>query len=57
MKKKYKVRFWADGDYAVFEVDVNGYGEICGELGSPLLVGSLADCEAYIRLNEQGYMD
>ena len=57
MEKKYKVQYWQDGDYVVFEVEENENGMIEGELGSALIIGSLLDCEAYIRLQENGYMD
>ena len=50
----YKVRYYRDGNYAVYAADENdedyGYNNI-------LHTGSLADCEAYIRLTKEGYMD
>jgi len=57
IEKKYKVQYWQDGDYAVFKVEEDESGMVNGELGSALIIGSLADCEAYIRLHEGGYMN
>ena len=53
--EKYKVRFYQDDLYRVMEP---AYGD-CYEYGEgeePVFTGSLSDCEAYIRLHEQGYM-
>ncbi len=50
-EKKYRVRFYKDGLYEVLEfVD-----DDCGYERTGFM-GSLADCEAWIRLHEQGYM-
>lgn len=51
--KKYKVSFYQDNTYEVLEwktysADEDGYESV--------FQGSLADCEAYIRLHEGGYM-
>lgn len=42
--KKYKVRFYQDDIYEVYEDNECVYQ------------GSLSNCEAYIRLHENGYM-
>jgi len=44
--KKYKVQYWSDGNYAVIKISDD----------ENVFIGSLSDCEAYIRLEEQGYM-
>ena len=52
MYKRFKVRFFQDSTYEVFEfhpVEWNDEWE-------KVYQGSLADCEAYIRLHENGYM-
>ena len=41
---EYKVRFYQDDTYEVYENDEAVYQ------------GSLSDCEAYIRLKQNGYM-
>lgn len=51
--KKYKVRLFQDSTYEVFEwkyyaMDEDGWESV--------YQGSLADCEAYIRLHDKGYM-
>jgi len=53
MEKKYKILYWADGDFAVFEVEESEYGEIDSGLGSPLMIGSLIDCEMLIALKNK----
>ena len=40
---EYRVRFYQDSDY-----------EVIDELGTQQYRGSLADCEAWIRLTEEG---
>jgi hypothetical protein len=63
MKREYKVRFFQDNTYEVIEI-VTTYGERTSAYDSELdtveenkvYQGSLADCEAYIRLHEGGYM-
>lgn len=48
----YKVRFFMDSTYQVVLLTPNG-DEFEEE---SVFQGDLSDCEAYIRLNEQGYM-
>jgi hypothetical protein len=43
---KYKVRFCMDNTYCVIEIETDEH----------VFSGSLADCEAYIRLKENGYL-
>ena len=60
---KYRVDFYQDNEYSVIEIQYqddkynhpmdSGY-EPPDEF--PVFQGSLSDCEAYIRLHEQGYM-
>lgn len=60
---KYKVRFYGNNTYEVVEIHIK-YGERVSAYESepdvkhevPVFQGSLADCEAYIRLHENGYM-
>ena len=62
---KYKVRLWQDDTYEVI-VSRDNYYFSDGVIHSPVYTsapewvqvykGSLSDCEAYIRLNENGYM-
>lgn len=49
--KKYRVGYYQDGFYEVLEFneDEDGYNPVGFQ-------GSLADCEAWIRLHEEGYM-
>ena len=47
---KYRVELIMDSTYQVVERFNNS------EFDEVLFQGSLADCEAYIKLNEQGYM-
>ena len=47
--KKYKVKFYQDNTYEVLKKDDD-------ESWESVYQGSLADCEAYIRLHENGYM-
>lgn len=63
MKREYKVRFFQDNTYEVIEI-VTIYGERTSAYDSEpntvkenkVYQGGLADCEAYIRLHEGGYM-
>jgi hypothetical protein len=63
MKREYKVRFFQGNTYEVIEI-VTTYGERTSGYDSELdtveenkvFQGGLADCEAYIRLQEGGYM-
>ena len=52
--KKYKVRFYQDNTYEVLEKKYYIYED--DECWESVYQGSLADCEAYIRLHENGYM-
>ena len=45
-----KVMHYMDNEYIVTELNDDGYP------GDTLFKGSLADCEAFIRLNQDGYM-
>ena len=45
---KYEVRYYMDKEYSVYNNE--------SDIHSPVFVGSLSDCEAYIRLKEGGYM-
>lgn len=51
---KYKVRFYQNGNYEVLEVTTDITETIVYE--TSVFQGSLADCEAFIRLHENGYM-
>ena len=51
--KKYKVRFYQNNTYEVLEKKYYAYENDGWE---SVYQGSLADCEAYIRLHENGYM-
>jgi|SanBayMetagenome_1026888.scaffolds.fasta_scaffold64701_2 hypothetical protein len=63
MKREYKVRFFQGNTYEVIEI-VTTYGERTSAYDSEpdtveenkVFQGGLADCEAYIRLQEGGYM-
>ena len=64
MKREYKVRFFQDNIYEVIEI-VTTYGERTSVYNSEpdtveeenkVYQGGLADCEAYSRLHEGGYM-
>jgi hypothetical protein len=63
MKREYKVRFFQGNTYEVVEI-VTTYGERTSAYDSEpdtveenkVFQGGLADCEAYIRLQEGGYM-
>ena len=63
MKREYKVRFFQGNTYEVIEI-VTTYGERTSGYDSErdtveenkVFQGGLADCEAYIRLQEGGYM-
>lgn len=48
---KYKVRFMMDNNYEVVEESLDEWSET-----NSCYQGRLADCEAYIRLHEGGYM-
>lgn len=51
--EKYKVRFYMDNTYEVLEWKIY----IADEDGwESVFQGSLSDCEAYIRLNKDGYI-
>jgi hypothetical protein len=54
MDKKLKVRFYQDNTYEVLEKKYYAYED--DDFYEPVFRGSLADCEAYIRLYENGYM-
>jgi len=47
---KFKVLFYQDGEYEVFEF-------LETEQWSSVFIGRLADCEAYIRLRENNQVD
>jgi hypothetical protein len=52
MKKEYKVRHRLDNTYEVIKIDTDDeYFQI-----EPVFKGNIAECEAYIRLIEGGYM-
>lgn len=63
MKKEYKVRFFQNDIYEVIEI-VTKYGERTSAYNSEpdkveenkVYQGVLADCNAYIQLNERGYL-
>jgi len=46
----YRVQFYQDGIYEVIRITGDDYAE------ESVFQGSLSDCEAFIRLNEAGYM-
>lgn len=50
---KYKVKFYQDGLYEVWEI---GPHEAYMDNQKVVFRGSLSDCEAWIRLHENGYM-
>jgi hypothetical protein len=50
--KPYVVSFYSDSNYAVYWVSQSS-GD---RKESPEFVGSLSDCEAWIRLTEGGYL-
>ncbi len=52
--KKYRVRHYQDNTYEVLEKKYHAYES--NERWGSVFKGSLADCEAYIRLREYGYM-
>ena len=47
---RYRVRYVMDDNYAVYDEQDDMFGD-CN-----CFIGSLSDCESYIRLKEQGYM-
>ena len=54
---RYRVSFYQDGEYEVMELisstrTPDGYDDT----EESVFKGTLSDCEAYIRLHEQGYM-
>lgn len=51
---RYKVKYYMDNEYAVFEISLD---DNYREKRTSVFKGSLADCEAWIRLHESGYMD
>ena len=51
----YKVKFWEDNKYAVIEYNENTDGLYSDD--TPVFIGNLSDCEAWIRLHKDGYMD
>lgn len=53
--KKYKVIFFQDDTYEVLEKKYYAY-EDDDDSWVTVYQGSISDCEAYIRLNENGYM-
>ena len=57
----YKVEFFIDDIYKVMKystiIDCYGEEEIDYETGQSVFQGSLSDCESYIRLHYDGYMD
>jgi len=63
MKREYKIEFLQDSIYEVIEI-ITTYGERISAYDSEhdtvqeqnVFQGRLADCEAYIRLKECGYM-
>lgn len=63
MEEKYRVGLYMDNTYEVFKITTK-YGERTSAYESDpnevneesMYQGSLADCEAYIRLHEGGYM-
>ena len=52
---RYRVSFYQDGEYEVYEEFDDPYAPYYVSEES-VYKGSLSDCEAYIRLHEQGYM-
>ena len=54
MGKKFKVRLYQDNIYEVLEKKYYAYED--DESWESVYQGSLSDCEAYIRLHENGYM-
>ncbi len=53
--KKYKVRFYQDNTYEVLEKKYYYYED--DESWESVYQGSLSDCEAYIRLSNNGYLN
>ena len=52
---KYRVGFYQDDEYEVYKEFDDPYATYYTSEES-VFKGSLSDCEAYIRLHEQGYM-
>lgn len=62
MKEEYKVRPYMDNIYEVFKKRIIEENTYWSEFNKKIeekgiFYGSLADCEAYIRLNEKGFFD
>ena len=53
MSNRYKVHFYQDNDYEV--IDTDDY--YSNEGAYSCFIGSLSDCEAWIRLTEDGYLE
>lgn len=54
----FKVGFYRGSDYAVYKKNENGgYIETPDGVAKAFFIGSLADCEAWIRLTLAGYLD
>jgi hypothetical protein len=51
---QFKVRFYQDNEYEVIAITTSPSGI---ETETHRYKGSLSDCEAWIRLTQQGYMD
>ena len=59
MDKKFQVRFFQDNTYEVFDKQEFTLDKVVEEYviaWEKVYQGSLSDCEAYIRLHENGYM-
>ena len=58
MDKRFKVRFFQYNTYEVLELQPPRFtvGSYKTDEWDKVYQGSLADCEAYIRLRENGYM-
>lgn len=52
MEENYKVQIFMDNTYEVIK-EVHTYGEVAFER---VFQGSLADCESFIRLTNEGYL-
>jgi hypothetical protein len=61
---RYKVQFFQDNIYQVFEMQFDIYSQDQTTVysasnlwsASPIFQGTLPECEAYINLKEKGYM-
>ena len=57
MNFKYKVRWYIDNEYEVWKITEPNSKDMNDEdIEESMYQGSLADCEAWIRLHEGGYM-